>query len=235
MNKSHSGFSCAALAAIALGAAAPASAELLLASDESWLVTKNEPVSNWYLPGFDDSSWQQAVSLPAIPTASGEGQSIWAGCEYPNALANGYPIEGDPVGCQFSADHFVWFRATFELPEQPLSALLSVTVDDDAIIYVNGQLVASNQDCSAGGPAPVDVSSVLTAGTNLVAVVATDCTYGWAYWLGGYDSGNHQFALSINGELPDPTDVPEPMSALLLLGGTAGLAAARRRAARKAG
>ena len=231
LNLSSHGF---ALAVLALGAAAPAGATVLLGTDTSWRLTTVLPASDWNSAlDFNDSGWVSAVQLTGLAPSP---MSIWAPCAHPNALVNGTPVPATDygaVGCQFSGDLDVWFRKTFELPAQPISAFMNAAIDDDLDIFINGQLVAGNHDCLAGSLGPVDISSFLTGGTNLVAVSAKDCTNDW----GAYGSGNHQFSLTVNGELPvvtDPTSVPEPASALLMLGGLAGLAGARRRSAKKA-
>lgn len=223
MNKFNLRSSCLALAVVALGAAAPAGATVLLVTDASWLATKADPGAGWNLAGFDDSSWEQAVILPAFGPQYAGSQVIWAPCDHPDQWANGTPNPG--AGCQYSFDREVWFRTTFELAAMPLGATLQLGVDDDATIFINGQSVFSNADCQAGNAGPFDITSYLTAGINQVAVSATDCNVEW----GGPGNGNHGFVMAVQGEVPDRVDVPEPMSALLVLGGAAGLVAARRR------
>ncbi len=141
---------------------------------------------NWNSdPAFDTSTWQQAQLVTA--------EDIWG---------------ATPAGP-------VYFRHVFSV-DQPLSdATLLATVDDDALIYINGQLVVSDANGRATGIGPLDITSYLTTGENLIAIKAQNA--------GGPASlGFHVFA------------VPEPSSGCLALIGLAGLLAERRRGGRAA-
>jgi hypothetical protein len=71
-----------------------------------------------------------------------------------------------------------YYRKVFELSGTPASGKLSFGVDDDAIIYINGQLAVSDTDGGATDMFDIDVTSLLVPGTNLIAVKAHD-SYGY--------------------------------------------------------
>jgi hypothetical protein len=71
-----------------------------------------------------------------------------------------------------------YYRKVFELSGTPTSGMLSFGVDDDAIIYINGQLAVSDTDGFSTDSSGIDVTPLLVAGTNLIAVKAHDsCGY----------------------------------------------------------
>jgi hypothetical protein len=91
-----------------------------------------------------------------------------------------------------------YFRKVINIPGTPQSGSLDFLVDDDAKVYVNGNLVINDSDSLATDFSGINVGPYLNSGLNLIAVKAQD----------------QQGARSINGQLT-VTYVPEP-SALLL-------------------
>lgn len=69
-----------------------------------------------------------------------------------------------------------YFRKSFELTLGPSPYFLNFAVDDDAFIYVNGQLVLSDTD-GVYTDGTINVASFLIDGMNLIAVKAHD-SYG---------------------------------------------------------
>ena len=89
-----------------------------------------------------------------------------------------------------------YFRDVFTLNQPLADVVMLASVDDDALIYINGQLVVSDANGQANGFGPLDVTSYLHVGENLIAIKAQNA--------GGPASlGFHLFA------------VPEPPSVLL--------------------
>ncbi|MEV6622671.1 family 78 glycoside hydrolase catalytic domain [Amycolatopsis sp. NPDC051106] len=86
-----------------------------------------------------------------------------------------YP-EGDPAGGVPPATRF--FRKTFDLAAAPAKATLVVTGDDTATVWVNGTRVSDSPRVpdSWKTAAVVDVGTLLTAGTNTIAVSAENTT-----------------------------------------------------------
>ena len=168
---------------------------LSLVTDSSWQVItpdgnrEGKPITGVGLtfetfnPGwnsdlqFDTSSWEPASE-----------DQVWdAGIWGPN--------EQTPT----------YFRKIFSVPPLLSQAVLLGHVEDDALIYINGNLVFS--DTSGGVEAfavgPLDVTSYLIPGENLIAVKAHDS---WG--------GLQVLELGLFG-----TVIPEPTSLLLLLTG----------------
>ena len=145
-------------------------------------------------PNFDDSTWVNSVY---------EGTNVLD-----------YIWGSDPE------DSPVYFRYLFALDQNPSSASLEWGVDDDAQIYINGQLVVNDQDGVATG-GTVDVSSWVFSGVNLVAVKAHD-----SFGLG------EAFGARLTAEGANLTPVPVPAAALLFataLGLFGGIGVGRQR------
>lgn len=66
----------------------------------------------------------------------------------------------------------VYFRKTFELKERPKAAHLAVACDNQATVYLNGKLVADNNEWS--NPVGAEVAENLKTGTNVLAVRASN-------------------------------------------------------------
>lgn len=66
--------------------------------------------------------------------------------------------------------HSCWFRITFELPQDKKikEAILRMTADNEFILYVNGKRISENLNWE--NPASIDLTGVLNAGKNLLAV-----------------------------------------------------------------
>ena len=144
------------------------------------------------LLAFDDSDsagWKNAIAVV-----------------HPNAPFIRYWVDGtETVGSSPA-----YFRKVFNVPGTPQTGTLDFGVDDDAKIYINGQLVFSESDSLATAFTGLNITAYLTSGLNMIAVKAQD----------------QQGAQSIDGQL-NISYVPEP-SALVLLSAAIAAALFRR-------
>ncbi len=94
---------------------------------QSWRYTTDEPRVGWYRAGFSDSDWQEGTG--------------------------GFGTEGTPgavVGTEWNTSG-IWMRRTFELAGTKLnSPQLLIHHDEDAEVYINGQLVAKLEGHTSG-------------------------------------------------------------------------------------
>jgi hypothetical protein len=97
---------------------------------------------------FDTTDWNSATQV----VASDAPTFIWGG------------FRRSPV----------YFRHTFTLDGPVSNAMMLATVDDNAQIYINGQLVVNDPVGGASAFGPLDVTSYLQLGENLIAVKAQD-------------------------------------------------------------
>ena len=155
----------AAKAAVALLAALllrSASAEALtIRGDYDWLGSPECP-EGWTAVDFDDSHW--------VPVA------------YPWLLIWPSPWEPDPDARPFwdaAGVSVSCTRRTFVLDRLPSgTAEARVFVDDDYELWINGQLVANNDDQGAERPGETyDVTALLRPGRNVVALKIIDIAY----------------------------------------------------------
>jgi hypothetical protein len=117
---------------------------------QTWRFTTTEPGEGWEKPEFDDSSWQQ-----------GEG---------------GFGKEGTPgavVRTEWKTPD-VWIRRTFKLgDERWVQPQLEIHHDEDAAVYLNGQLVAELSGYTTDyALVPLDEKArgALKPGRNVLAV-----------------------------------------------------------------
>ena len=87
-----------------------------------------------------------------------------------------------------------YYRKVFELSGTPTSGMLSSGVDDDAIIYINGQLAVSDTDGIPTESSLIDVTSLLVPGMNLIAVKA-------------HDSSGNQESLKVTLDIEIPLEI----------------------------
>lgn len=158
---------------------------------------------------FDDSDaagWHTPVYRDVIRYGATTTNSIWA---------------DDPQG---GGDTPAYFRLIFTLESDPVLAEIGGTffdtdassvIDDDAQVYLNGTLIYDDQDLLPTHFPVTDVTGLLHAGENLIAVKAQDSA-----------GGDEHFSLTLR-----ITPIPEPSTALLLAFGLVGIAAGRRRSA----
>jgi len=177
--------------ALAVGAAFTGNAAaLVINTDSSWLATNALPAATWNTdPSFDTTGWINAsVNTPAC---SGGADCIW--------------YDGT-----FSATRFVWLRKTFTISNQISSAVLVGGIDDDADIYVNGNLVLGDHNGTAQSFGPIDVAPFLVQGVNLIAVAAEDNIPVFGQ--------NHTFVASLQVDtiVPMPTLSPWTLALLAL-------------------
>ena len=133
-------------------------------SGQSWRYTIEAPAAGWSAAGFEDTSWQQ-----------GPG---------------GFGTEGTPGAVVRtpwrSAD--IWLRRTFTLASAPAASLQwRVHHDEDAEVYLNGELVARLSGFTSGYvrvPLDAHAAALLRIGTNTVAVHVHQTTGGQYIDLG---------------------------------------------------
>jgi hypothetical protein len=180
--------------ALAVGAASTANAvSLTINTDSSWLATNTLPAATWNTdPSFNTTGWINAsVSIVTPEPCFNGADCIW--------------YDG-----QTSATRFVWLRKTFTISNPISSAVLAGGIDDDGDIYVNGTLVYSDHNGSAGGFGPINVAPFLVQGVNLIAVAAEDNIPVFGQ--------NHLFVaeLQVQTNVPVPTLSPWMLALLTL-------------------
>jgi hypothetical protein len=176
------------------------------------------------LANTNDGTW-----LTFAPSGNQEGQSINSdGLAYEAANPK---WKSDPAfdtstwqtgtitgGSQFwgpDADTPVYMRKLFDAGNDPANASIILRDDDDALVYINGVLVIDDANGTSSAFGPMDVTSYLHAGENLIAVKAHDS--------GG---GAQHIGLSVYADVPEPT-VTVPLL------GLAAFSALRRRRTRR--
>jgi hypothetical protein len=115
-----------------------------------WRYTTTRPGDGWMRPEFETAAWQEGKSgFGRRPTRWGAVNTEWTTSD-------------------------LWLRRTFELPNTSMSAPhFKIFHDDEAVVYLNGQIVATLPG-STGGYTFVPLSDAakkaLRAGTNTLAI-----------------------------------------------------------------
>jgi hypothetical protein len=189
--------------------------------------TINSVPADWFLPGFNDSSWFLGRAR--------FGNSF--GPDLPNAMGPQTP-DSPPAPTNTTWDPFFrpYLRTTFDLPA-PANLTLWLAVDNGVEgFYLNG--VLGTASVNAEGTANrwehvFDIPAAYTrAGTNHLAVQLEDHGGGTGYALvitADDTAVNPPFTTN------PPTAVPEPASLALLALGAGGLAACTRRWRKRGG
>ena len=142
-----------------------------------WRASPGGSAEGWEQPGFDDSDWPQAT----LPAPDNCGWSMTA--EALNRPFEPWEHAGVPTMWSPQPDDVVHLRRSFDLPANAVvtSAMMTTVSDDDHDLYVNGFLVASDQDGLGGPVVTTDIGEYLVAGHNVVAVVITNiqCCCRW--------------------------------------------------------
>jgi len=125
---------------------------------QTWRYTTTKPGDGWQLEHFDDFAWR-----------TGKG---------------GFGSKGTPgavIGTEWNSSD-IWLRRTFELDNKSLNKpLLLIHHDEDAEVYINGQLVANLKNYTTGYiRARLDKKAVKTlkTGKNCIAVHCRQTTGG---------------------------------------------------------
>lgn len=215
-----------ALLGLLCGLLAPAAqATVVVGSDLSW---KQSTVTT---SGGIGGDWTNPMIVP--PGAGTFTQAVTAG---PSAASGGAATLG--VTALQSGSGVSYYRTTFDLSAfSSITALLSVSVDNDVAIWINGSFVGAEVSLAAAnweGPLPgfniaangsitniskFDQTNAFTgfhAGTNDLILAVRN--------LDGGDGGGFGFRMSLDTVA---ASAPEPASLALL--GVAGLLGLRRR------
>ncbi len=86
---------------------------------DAWRYTQYEPAQGWQAAAFDDSKWTEG--------------------------AGGFGTRGTPgarIGTEWKSNH-IWLRKSFELMEVPAKPALLIHHDDEAEVFINGELAKS--------------------------------------------------------------------------------------------
>ena len=116
------------------------------ATPQTWRFTTAAPASGWQQPGFRDAGWQ------AAPASFGHG------------------IGG--VRTEWTADD-IWLRRTFTLTKLFAHPYLNVLHDDDAEVYIDGELAATVPGATSSydmTPLSVGAKGLLLPGRHTLAV-----------------------------------------------------------------
>ncbi len=125
--------------------------------EDQWRYTLEAPGEGWQQPDFDDADWT-------------EGHGGFGTRHTPGAR----------VGTEWSTND-IWLRKTFSLDTVPAKPALLIHHDEDAQIYVNGQLLATFEQYTVEYkvvPIAAEKRSLLRTGENVMAVHCRQTTGG---------------------------------------------------------
>ena len=131
---------------------------------QSWQFTTTSPADGWFQPSFDDRGWDQGIGgFGSKGTPGGVVRTPWT-----------------------SSD--IWLRRSFELTSAALvDPHWRIHHDEDADIYLNGELVAHFSGYSSGYlriPLDARARSALRVGKNIIAIHVHQTTGGQYIDLG---------------------------------------------------
>mgnify|MGYP005835985595 CR=1 FL=1 len=121
---------CAVMALLVLLAGAREADALEIVSDGSWKCG-TETTDEWLKPGFDDSAWSDVRAFGIREIFRGHP---WAKATHAGLIWSNEDIDR------------VCVRKRFRLEHVPATATIRILVNDDFLLYVNGTLVARNED-----------------------------------------------------------------------------------------
>ena len=197
------------IALIVATASVAEATSFVINTDATWLAKNSLPGVDWNTNfAFNtaaDGGWQPAQNNASLPCGAFGCMIWWDG--------------------QFSATEQVWLRKTFVLDGPIVSGFIQGGVDDDATIWINGNIVYNVFDGLAGSFG-LNIAPFLVPGNNLIAVFADDNL--------GFGQ-NHQFTAQLTIDTATPAAVPEPTAVVLLGSGLSILLATqlRQRRARR--
>ncbi len=154
-------------------------------------------------------SW---LSYTPGPDQSGNHSISTAGLSFESANVgwNTNPSYNDAGWSPFSgswqnfAPSPIYLRKEFTIGT-PISGQISGGVDDDLMLWINGNLVINDQNGVSSTFATINILPYLISGTNLIAIKAHDS-------FGGAQS----FSISGAVEATDAVNVPEPETLALI-------------------
>jgi hypothetical protein len=164
-SKSKFGTALTLFIALALIQGASADTEIVnIKSDSTWKAASYTTSTEWFKPDFDDSSW-----------GSSEGR-------WPNSPCSKYC--GKMNSCELTCVDWMWynqscpncevyFRKSINLPEEVMSASITMSADNYYWLYVNGNYVGS--DTRKIGYTTVttyDITRYMIPGKNVIAIKA---------------------------------------------------------------
>lgn len=135
----------------------PVDSILVVQSGSDWKVSATE-LTGWETMGFSDSTWAY-VSSPS-----------------PHSTATEYFTEKAPTMWSTTYANTIWLRKTFTMRDSISvdSAFIKVLVDDDHDLYINGNLIYTDNNGYANEMV-TDITAYLRPGQeNLIAIKALD-------------------------------------------------------------
>ena len=124
---------------------------------DSWRYTLSQPEEHWNQTDFKDTSWKHAKGgFGTHSTPNSRVGTVWNSNE-------------------------IWLRKTFEIDKIPAKPALLVHHDEDASVFLNGELLTKLNGYSTKYQLvviPKEKSSIIKAGTNLMAVQCRQTTGG---------------------------------------------------------
>ena len=133
-------------------------------SDSTWKASSTVSTTDWFKLDFEDSSWESSVG------------------RWPNNPCTRYC--GKMTSCELSCIDWMWYdqscatcetyyRKTINLPEEVISAKITMTADNYYWLYVNGNFVGSDtRRIAYTTTMTYDITSYMLPGKNVIAIKA---------------------------------------------------------------